>query len=77
MPRATSRAREPVGIASTTTPVFSPRRMMEPLPKLRSIWATQVSRAFFLSAAGAAASTAGFFDAIFNHPFLVSGYSLA
>ena len=32
MPNAMSSDREPVGMDSTTMPVFSPRRMMEPLP---------------------------------------------
>ena len=55
MPRATSRAREPVGMKSTFRFVWSPKRMMEPLPYIFSIWAMAVSMAFFLSLAGAAA----------------------
>ena len=34
--------------------MWSPRRMMEPLPYIFSIWFMALSMAFFLSAAGAA-----------------------
>jgi len=44
-------------------PVFSPKRIMAPFPKLRSIWSIAVCSAFFLSEAGVAASTADFFTA--------------
>ena len=54
MPRATSKAREPVGMTSTFRAVRSPRRIMEPLPYIFSIWLMALSMAFFLSAAGAA-----------------------
>ena len=60
MPRATSRAREPVGINSTFRAVRSPRRMMEPLPYIFSIWLMALSMAFFLSAAGAALGRGAF-----------------
>ena len=69
--QARSRDREPVGMASTTAWVFSPSRMMDPLPKLRSIWATAVSSAFCLSLAGPADSRGGFFAAMSVHPFRV------
>ena len=68
MPRAMSRDSEPVGMASTMMWEFSPRRMMEPLPYSRSIWAMAVSSARFLSEAGAGASITRFFSAISDHP---------
>src|ERR1700692_742229 len=49
MPRATSRAIEPVGITSTGTRVSSPSRMIEPLPNCRSIWRSAASSALPLS----------------------------
>src|SRR5438309_2334724 len=50
MPSAISRPREPVGTVSTSIDLsFLPSRMIEPLPKLRSIWESAASRAFDLS----------------------------
>ena len=49
MPRATSRAIDPVGITSTGTRVSSPSRMIEPLPNCRSIWSSAASSALSLS----------------------------
>src|SRR5262249_58293992 len=50
MPSAMSRPREPVDTVSTSIALlFLPRRMMEPLPKLRSIWESAASSAFDLS----------------------------
>ncbi len=46
MPRAMSRATEPVGITSTGARPSWPRRMTEPLPNWRSICASAVSSAF-------------------------------
>ena len=47
MPSAMSRPSEPVEMASTSTAFsFWPSRMMEPLPKPRSIWEIAASRAF-------------------------------
>src|SRR6478672_971921 len=43
MPRARSRARAPVGIASTPTLPRSPRRMMAPFPNCFSIWPSAMS----------------------------------
>src|SRR3954470_3832509 len=45
-PSATSRAIDPVGMTSTGARSSLPRRMTEPLPNWRSIWASAVSRAF-------------------------------
>src|SRR6516165_5088411 len=45
-----SRPREPVETVSTSIDLsFLPSRMIEPLPKLRSIWESAASRAFDLS----------------------------
>src|SRR5437899_5405817 len=45
-----SRPSEPVETVSTSIDLsFLPSRMIEPLPKLRSIWASAASRAFDLS----------------------------
>src|SRR5215207_4902731 len=50
MPSAISRPSEPVDTVSTSMALlFLPSRMMEPLPKLRSIWESAASRAFDLS----------------------------
>src|SRR5882724_8379449 len=50
MPSAMSRPSEPVGTVSTSIDLlFLPSRMIEPLPKLRSIWESAASRAFDLS----------------------------
>src|SRR5918994_7980383 len=50
MPRAISRPSEPVETVSTSIDLlFLPSRMIEPLPKLRSIWDSAASRAFDLS----------------------------
>src|SRR5215471_473567 len=50
MPRAMSRPSEPVDTVSTSIDcMFLPSRMIEPLPKLRSIWESAASRAFDLS----------------------------
>ena len=46
MPSATSSAMEPVGMTATGARSSLPRRMTEPLPNWRSIWASAVSRAF-------------------------------
>src|SRR3954453_2541036 len=45
MPRAMSRAIEPVGMTFMATSGLSPRRMTEPLPNCLSIWARAMSRA--------------------------------
>src|SRR3954451_12494507 len=50
MPRATSRAIEPVGMTSIGGRLFSPRRITDPLPNWRSICARAVSSAFSRSA---------------------------
>src|SRR5581483_7337842 len=44
-PRATSRARAPVGTTPICMWVFSPNRMIEPLPNCFSIWPSAISRA--------------------------------
>src|SRR5205085_7393121 len=50
MPSAMSRPSEPVETVSTSIDLlFLPSRMIEPLPKLRSIWDSAASRAFDLS----------------------------
>src|SRR6516164_5639989 len=49
MPRATSSEIAPVGITSIGARLSSPRRMTEPRPNCRSIWASAVSRALSLS----------------------------
>src|SRR5690606_15496934 len=49
MPSAISRPSEPVEIASTSMEVFSPRRMIEPLPKFLSIWLSAACNALSLS----------------------------
>src|SRR5947209_15202736 len=50
MPRAISSPSEPVETVSTSIDrLFLPSRMIEPLPKLRSIWESAASRAFVLS----------------------------
>src|SRR6266508_3486257 len=50
MPSAMSRPSEPVETVSTSIDLsFLPRRMIEPLPKVRSIWESAASRAFDLS----------------------------
>src|ERR1700675_860245 len=50
MPSAISRRREPVETTSMSIDLsFLPSRMIEPLPKLRSIWESAASRAFDLS----------------------------
>src|ERR1700722_7745754 len=50
MPSAISRPSEPVETVSTSIDrLFLPSRMIEPLPKLRSIWESAASRAFVLS----------------------------
>src|ERR1700674_2064829 len=50
MPSAISSAREPVETTSMSIDLsFLPSRMIEPLPKLRSIWESAASRAFVLS----------------------------
>src|SRR5712691_7347899 len=50
MPSAMSRPSEPDGMVATSINLlFLPSRMIEPLPKLRSIWASAASRAFDLS----------------------------
>src|SRR2546426_11801394 len=50
MPRAISRPSDPVDTVSTSIDLsFLPSRMIEPLPKLRSIWESAASRAFDLS----------------------------
>src|SRR5215475_9010565 len=50
MPSAMSRPSEPVDTVSTSIDcMFLPSRMIEPLPKLRSIWESAASRAFDLS----------------------------
>src|SRR6266576_5212307 len=50
MPSAISRPSEPVETVSTSIDLsFLPSRMIEPLPKLRSIWESAASRAFDLS----------------------------
>src|SRR5580698_10535952 len=50
MPSAISRPREPVETTSMSIDSsFLPSRMIEPLPKLRSIWESAASRAFVLS----------------------------
>src|ERR1700688_890728 len=50
MPSAMSRPSEPVDTVSTSIEwMFLPSRMIEPLPKLRSIWESAASRAFVLS----------------------------
>ena len=45
MPRAMSRAIEPVGMTSIGARTSSPRRITEPLPNWRSIWASAASSA--------------------------------
>src|SRR5919206_3295830 len=45
MPRAMSRAIEPVGMTLIACAVLSPSRMTEPLPNCLSIWARAMSRA--------------------------------
>src|SRR5712671_2337038 len=48
-----SRPSEPVDTVSTSIDLlFLPSRMIEPLPKLRSIWESAASRAFDLSMEG-------------------------
>src|SRR5262245_26147936 len=50
MPSAMSRPSEPVETVSTSIDLlFLPSRMIEPLPKLRSIWDSAASSAFDLS----------------------------
>src|ERR1700722_19505636 len=50
MPSAISRPSEPVETTSISIDLsFLPSRMIEPLPKLRSIWESAASRAFVLS----------------------------
>src|SRR5262245_470407 len=50
MPSAMSRPSEPVETVSTSIDLsFLPSRMIEPLPKVRSIWESAASRAFDLS----------------------------
>src|SRR5262249_39596000 len=50
IPSAMSRPSEPVETVSTSIDLsFLPSRMIEPLPKLRSIWESAASRAFDLS----------------------------
>src|SRR3954451_23046608 len=50
MPSAISRLSEPVETVSTSMDLPPlPSRMIEPLPKLRSIWESACSRAFDLS----------------------------
>ena len=49
MPSATSRPIEPVEIAAMSSAGVDPSRMIEPLPKLRSICASADSSAFCLS----------------------------
>src|SRR5215471_8031703 len=50
MPSAISRPSEPVETVSTSIDLsFLLSRMIEPLPKLRSIWVSAASRAFDLS----------------------------
>src|SRR3981189_2779663 len=50
MPSAISRPSEPVETVSTSTFLsLLPSRMIEPLPKLRSLWESAASRAFDLS----------------------------
>src|ERR1700730_14243168 len=56
MPRAISRPREPDGMVSMSTFSRLPRRMIEPLPKWRSIWLRAASRAFDLSIEGLSTS---------------------
>ena len=57
-------------MASTFTGMSSPRRMMAPLPKFFSIWASAVSSAFFLSSGLTGPVDTGadfFFSAIVIH----------
>ena len=72
MPRARSRAREPVGMDSAAVFRVSPRRMMDPLPKVFSIFCTAVSSACFFPEAGTAAGVGtvllSFFTAIVRSP---------
>ena len=49
MPRATSRAREPVGITWTGGRESSPRRMTDPFPNCLSIWDSATWRALLRS----------------------------
>src|ERR1700730_9219356 len=56
MPRAISRPREPDGMVSMSTFSRLPRRMIEPLPKWRSICESAASRAFDLSMEGLSTS---------------------
>src|SRR5271169_5879989 len=50
MPSAISRPSDPVETTSMSIDLsFLPSRMIEPLPKLRSIWESAASRAFVLS----------------------------
>jgi hypothetical protein len=44
-----SRPSEPVEITSISTTCAGAERMIEPLPKARSIWLSAASKAFFLS----------------------------
>src|SRR4051812_46207278 len=59
MPRAMSRAIEPVGITSIGARTSSPSRMTEPLPNWRSMLASAVSRALSRSDEGAMAAVPG------------------
>ena len=63
-PSATSSDSEPVGITSTCKLFWSPKRMMEPLPYIFSIWPIAASMARFLSSAGAAVGIGAFSFAI-------------
>src|ERR1700722_2837801 len=56
MPSAMSRARAPVGIDSILKFMFSPMRMIEPLPNCFSIWLSAASRAFERSSVAIAVS---------------------
>ena len=51
-PRARSRGRAPVGMASIAIEPFSPIRMMEPFPYCLSIWASAASSALSRSGVG-------------------------
>ncbi|ACB53988.1 unknown [Crocosphaera subtropica ATCC 51142] len=48
-PKARSRVKAPVEMVSTFILAASPRRIMEPLPKFRSIWLRTKPNAFSLS----------------------------
>src|SRR3954451_1093063 len=63
IPRARSRARAPVGIASTGRALSAPSRISAPWPKSRSIWVTAASRA-------ASFALASFAEASFKAVFL-------